>query len=1011
MSLGIAYNTAIEQAIDLAHNNYGVFLDCSSGNGGGIPVAFPANHQYVVSVGATNNADFRATFSNFGANLDIAAPGVSIISTHPSTYITNANGTSFAAPHVAGVAALMLSVNPSLTPDEIRCIMQVTADQVGGYDYTVVSPCKSLELGFGRVNAHQAVSMAQNYSSGTKTITSNTTWSTPHLSTGIIVESGVQLKITSNVIFCENSKVYVKLGGKLIVDGGILASASCGLWQGIEVEGDINTSQIDPIVPHGRVEVINGSLIENAIVGISAHTRFSNGSSNIAASGGIIFASNSTFKNNLKDIEFLSYQNFIPTPAATPVVDISSIRNCKFIWDNTGNMFSLGFTANNRAHLSMLEVHGIDIQGNEFRNDFPSNSPNFQKGNGIVSIDADYFVDEACNSISLPCNLLVPNLFQHLNIGIRAQGINAMARVKIDGNIFNENRFGVILEATEFTTVSRNRFNLPISTITLEDGGDAIGIFSIGSDGYDFQENTFTTTGLGPSNGSNYGIVSDNSSLIGGLVYKNDFNNTIVGNLSSQDNTVLTVDCNTHNAGFLQRYDMAVTSGTLKNQGNCSFLPANNIFDPSCTGEENIFHYTNTPANLIYSALNGTSPTCVTFPEVFVVPCSPSDPNNTCPSNINNPTTPTAILSIINTTKGEIATLNTQFDGGDQNNLISIINNQSNGQVKDELLTASPYLSDKVLVTFLGKPNPLPAGHIKQIIVANSPVTIKVKQKLDNITLPKGIRNQIDAVQTGISERQLLENQITQLEVKIQLLKNDFIRQCLDLHLIADIKNILNEDKMTSDKAALLPLIVKTDQQQADQLITALRADANDLRIEDPNSEKADDIDKLCDFFTCVKDRIIVSGDFNQLTASDEQIMRSLAATSSPIAINAQNTLDFFKGEVVERFAEPIIVVPNTNRVMNTDTSTFQYSSYNYELNNYPNPFNENTVIEVTIPVNTKGKLLITDVTGRQLKQIELSQTENEVELNGNKLGYGVFFYSLYINDEFVTTKKMTRMR
>ena len=59
----------------------------------------------------------------------------------------------------------------------------------------------------------------------------------------------------------------------------------------------------------------------------------------------------------------------------------------------------------------------------------------------------------------------------------------------------------------------------------------------------------------------------------------------------------------------------------------------------------------------------------------------------------------------------------------------------------------------------------------------------------------------------------------------------------------------------------------------------------------------------------------------------------------------------------------------------------------------------------------TTGKIKITDVTGKQLKSLSLNKGNNQIELNGNELGYGIFFYTLYINDEFIETKKMVRIR
>jgi type IX secretion system substrate protein len=80
-------------------------------------------------------------------------------------------------------------------------------------------------------------------------------------------------------------------------------------------------------------------------------------------------------------------------------------------------------------------------------------------------------------------------------------------------------------------------------------------------------------------------------------------------------------------------------------------------------------------------------------------------------------------------------------------------------------------------------------------------------------------------------------------------------------------------------------------------------------------------------------------------------------------------------------------------------------------LNNYPNPFNENTMIEAVLPENSTGEIVINDVTGKQIKRIALTEMENQYEVKGDELGFGIFFYSLYVNGEYVKTKKMTRTK
>ncbi len=110
------------------------------------------NDPYIITVGATDQNDGLYSWSNKGSDIDLVAPGMTL-STVPITQYSYASGTSIAAPFVAGVAALMLSVNPSLTPTQVTSMLQSSADDLGapGWDST---------YGYGRLNALKAVQAA-----------------------------------------------------------------------------------------------------------------------------------------------------------------------------------------------------------------------------------------------------------------------------------------------------------------------------------------------------------------------------------------------------------------------------------------------------------------------------------------------------------------------------------------------------------------------------------------------------------------------------------------------------------------------------------------------------------------------------------------------------------------------------------------------------------------------------------------------------------------------------------
>lgn len=272
MSLGgPGFNQTVQNACTAAHNAGSVVIAAAGNNNSDVPF-FPAAYDDVISVSAVDFERRKAPYSNFHPTVDIAAPGgdVSVdrnndnrpdgvLSTKPDDSVSPTNfnsfsfyqGTSMAAPHVAGVAALMLSVDPALTPNQVETILRSTSTDLG-------DPGRDPIFGEGLVNAFAAVQTANGGGGMANPILALDSASVlfdsrvDSLSIGVTNAGGGTLEVTSVVSTTTGPQ-------------GWLSAASVPAGQG---GGPTDTSAIDISVSAGGlpdgVYVGNVAVISNA---------------------------------------------------------------------------------------------------------------------------------------------------------------------------------------------------------------------------------------------------------------------------------------------------------------------------------------------------------------------------------------------------------------------------------------------------------------------------------------------------------------------------------------------------------------------------------------------------------------------------------------------------------------------------------------------------------------------------------------------------------------------------
>jgi hypothetical protein len=175
---GPGFTQTLCNAVELAMNSYHAVVVAAAGNSAVATPSYPAACPGAIGVAATDSADLPAYFSNYGSpDVFVSAPGVDILSTYPAALsptdcpadpvgYCHLDGTSMASPFVTAVAALLVSLHPSVTPTAVRQMLATSSDKVGPYAYgpdpyaTCAGCTWEPDYGYGRIDVARALATA-----------------------------------------------------------------------------------------------------------------------------------------------------------------------------------------------------------------------------------------------------------------------------------------------------------------------------------------------------------------------------------------------------------------------------------------------------------------------------------------------------------------------------------------------------------------------------------------------------------------------------------------------------------------------------------------------------------------------------------------------------------------------------------------------------------------------------------------------------------------------------------
>lgn len=273
---GSSASQTLQSAVSYAEQK-GVIIVAAAGNNGNSAAVYPADYAGVIAVSATTADDSLASFSSYGSNIAVSAPGVGIISTYNNGGYATMSGTSMAAPEVAGLLGLALS-HTQVSASTILSDLEQSSDKVGAYPYNANG--WNQYFGYGRIDAAKLLQLLSAKASTppttapSATSTGQTVHGQPSLQFSVDLEGTVDSvdqargvvvvkiqSISQNLKLANNNLIDVYVTGSTTINSGSqnlsLANLSAGdklsgkaLWQNnqlsaisLTVQGQTTTPQ------------------------------------------------------------------------------------------------------------------------------------------------------------------------------------------------------------------------------------------------------------------------------------------------------------------------------------------------------------------------------------------------------------------------------------------------------------------------------------------------------------------------------------------------------------------------------------------------------------------------------------------------------------------------------------------------------------------------------------------------------------------------------------------------
>ncbi len=955
--------------------------------------------------------------SNKGAETEITFPGQMVETVqYPLHYSTSrTSGTSISCAMATGVVALMLSVNPCLTKQEVRDILKQSCEQIGGYNYNwnPDNPGHSREVGYGLVNAYTAVSLAIPHNHTIINTGMDITINQDLNQSGnITIESGGILRISNCYVkMYPGTKIVVNPGAKLYINGSTISSYCQRPWEGIEVWG--NSAQHQFVYGNNQYYQgyvnLNEATISNARNAINLWK-----AGDYSKTGGIVIATNSSFINNRESIRALSYRNFHPVNGSE-MDYIANFINCTF----TLNEYFLGDFQEFYRHVDLYSVKGVKFYGCDFSisedaigvNQFNQAIAAFSAGVHVRPITQSDQSFDVCSFTGFHTAVYCSDPDKKMNPNY------------VNGANFINNHIGINLNTVFSPIVINSEFYIGQNRFSSEPC--SYGIYSNSSSLPAFEENKFYKYHGSPA-ADYFGIAVLNCNSMP-KIYKNEFYGLSAGNYAygknweSQPRYGLEYLCNFNSGNFADFYvdgkhgDLSHSVQTF--QGS-EALASGNKFSANAT--HNFYNGCEYSIGYYYC---GSCPNETPVTYTYITPYGTASAN-TCPSHYGGGGSPIDKVVLTDQQKLELelefaladanynnvnSLYTSLIDGGstdDELNLVESAGVDDMMLVRSKLLGDSPHLSREVLKRIADRTDVFPDIAIFDIL-ANNPDELKNEELLSYLEnkenpLPDYMIEILREVSSGTTYKTVLHQEMTKYQHQRNGAAGDIIRSILndtivEIGLLRDWLD--NLGGFESDKAIIGTYIKESDFENALLLADILPSIYN---LQGDELDVYNDFVRLLELENTLHDE---QRAWYDLTQNELQLINEIAEDNeSSEGARAQSILESFYDK---RFHNCQTLTGGSSYKKGELGQNWKSEIYGFNVIVSPNPAKDWVVIEYDLPFGqTTAKLSIANSSGKTVEDVLISGQRGEKIIVTEKFSQGVYVYTI-TSGEFVKSGKI----